>query len=87
MTKRFIRQPAVEDRSGLCGSTIWQRISEGTFPKPIKLGVQAVGWIESEIDEWMDQMIEASRGDKKADDRAKDASDQKEDTRTRNPAA
>ena len=60
---KFMRQPAVEDTSGLSGSTIWQRVQEGTFPAPIKIGAQAVGWIDLEVNEWMEQMIEASRGE------------------------
>jgi prophage regulatory protein len=62
MGKKFIRLPTVTGQTGLSPSTIWSRISEGTFPAPIKIGAQAVGWIDSEVDEWMEQMIEASRG-------------------------
>ncbi|HEC07861.1 MAG TPA: AlpA family transcriptional regulator [Thiolapillus brandeum] len=57
----ILRLPAVMARTGLARSTIWRRVSEGTFPKPIKLGPRATGWIESEIDEWLNQCIEASR--------------------------
>ena len=57
----ILRLPTVKDRTGLSRSTIYLRISEGTFPKPISLGSRAVGWIESEINEWLDQRIESSR--------------------------
>jgi prophage regulatory protein len=33
----------------------------GTFPKRISLGGRAVGWLENEIQEWLQQRIEASR--------------------------
>jgi prophage regulatory protein len=32
-------------------------MSEGKFPKPIKLGNKAVGWIEKEIEEWQSERI------------------------------
>ena len=57
----ILRLPTVKDRTGLSRSTIYLRISEGTFPTPISLGSRAVGWIESEINEWLEQRIEPSR--------------------------
>jgi prophage regulatory protein len=57
----ILRLPTVKDRTGLSRSTIYLRISEGTFPKSISLGSRAVGWIESEINEWLEQRIESSR--------------------------
>ncbi len=61
MTHRIIRLPEVMARTGLSRSTIYLRISQGTFPKPVNLGARAVGWIEEEIQEWLQQQIEASR--------------------------
>ncbi len=62
MVTAILRLPAVKARTGLSRSTIYLRISEDSFPRPISLGGRrAVGWIESEIDEWLEQQIEASR--------------------------
>lgn len=58
----ILRLPSVQKRTGLSRSTIYLRISEGNFPKPISLGGRAVGWIEDEINEWLNQLIKASRG-------------------------
>lgn len=58
MAHTILRLPAVRARTGLSRSTIYLRISEGNFPRPIQLGVRAVGWLESEIDEWLDQQIQ-----------------------------
>ena len=44
---------------GLARSTIYLRIAQGSFPKPISLGPRAVGWIEAEVDVWLRQ---ADRG-------------------------
>ena len=57
----ILRLPAVKARTGLSRSTIYLRISEGRFPKPVSLGGCAVGWVEAEITEWLNQQIEASR--------------------------
>jgi prophage regulatory protein len=57
----ILRLPAVKTRTGLSRSTIYLRVSEGTFPKPVSLGGRAVGWVESEIQQWLEQRIEASR--------------------------
>jgi len=58
---RMLRLNAVQARTGLSRSTIYLRISEGGFPKPIPLGGRAVGWIEAEINAWLIRQIAASR--------------------------
>jgi prophage regulatory protein len=61
MATTILRLPAVKTRTGLARSTIYLRISEGTFPKPVSLGRRAVGWLETEIQDWLQQCIAASR--------------------------
>jgi len=61
MATAILRLPAVKTRTGLSRSTIYLRISEGSFPKPVSLGGRAVGWIEAEVNDWLNQQIEASR--------------------------
>ncbi|MBV2130478.1 AlpA family transcriptional regulator [Arsukibacterium indicum] len=38
-------------------TTIYKYITEGTFPRPIKLGGRVVAWVESEVQEWIQQKI------------------------------
>ena len=57
----ILRLPQVMARTGLARSTIYQRISQGHFPKPVSLGGRAVGWIEEDIDQWLEEQIEVSR--------------------------
>lgn len=59
--KRFIRLPEVMNKTGYGKSWIYHLISEGNFPKPVKLGVRAIAFVESEIEEWMDEVINKSR--------------------------
>ena len=60
---RFLRLPEVLARTGLSRSTIYVRLEQGRFPRPVSLGGRAVGWIEAEVDEWMRERIAASRTD------------------------
>ena len=47
MVQRFLRRAAVEQATGLPRSTIYELVSQGKFPKPIKLGgPRSVAWIE-----------------------------------------
>ena len=64
MATTILRLPTVKNRTGLSRSTIYLRISMGTFPTPISLGGRAVGWIEDEIQNWIENQIETSRTDK-----------------------
>ena len=57
----ILRLPAVKQRTGLSRSTIYLRVAQGTFPAPVSLGARAVGWVESEVDEWLARRIEESR--------------------------
>jgi prophage regulatory protein len=48
-----LRRKEVEKRTKLACSTIYERIKNKTFPAPIRLGPNSVGWLESEIDSFL----------------------------------
>ena len=49
LRRKLLRLPEVKAMTGLSKSTIYARISEGTFPKQIPLGPRLVVWVESDI--------------------------------------
>ena len=59
---KFLRLPQVKATTGLSKSSIYARISEGTFPKQIPLGPRLVVWVESDIQNWIAQQVSAARG-------------------------
>ena len=61
MADTILRLPAVKTRTGLSRSTIYLRVSQGTFPSPLSLGGRAVGWVEKEVQSWLAERIAASR--------------------------
>jgi prophage regulatory protein len=61
MADSILRVPAVKTRTGLSRSTIYLRVSQGTFPRPVRLGGRAVGWVENEIQSWLTDKIAARR--------------------------
>jgi prophage regulatory protein len=63
MSDRIIRLPEVITLTGLSRSTIYLRMSNGHFPKPISLGGRAVGFIEKEIQDWICNQIRITRGE------------------------
>jgi len=50
-----------ETRTGLSRSTIYQYIKDGVFPKPVPLGPRAVGWLESDVSEWIAGRVKIAR--------------------------
>lgn len=50
---RIIRLKEVIESTGLARSTVYKFISDGGFPKPISLGDRCVGWLESEVQDWI----------------------------------
>ena len=58
---RILRWPEVQERAGICRSHAHKLAAQGDFPKPIKLGVRSSGWVESEIEAWLENRIAQSR--------------------------
>lgn len=50
---RLLRLPEVMSRVGLRRSAIYQRMSEGRFPKCRSLGTKCSVWVEAEINAWI----------------------------------
>lgn len=50
---RIIKLKEVLNKTGIGRSTLYNLIKISQFPKPVILGLRAVGWLESEIDEWI----------------------------------
>lgn len=60
--QKLLRLPEVKATTGLSKSTIYARISEGTFPKQIPLGPRLVVWVETDIQNWINAQVLAARG-------------------------
>ncbi|WP_336804066.1 AlpA family transcriptional regulator [Erwinia aphidicola] len=58
---RLIRFTEVLRKTGYRKSWIYLLISKNSFPKPIKLGVRSVAFIEEEVDQWIAEKIKESR--------------------------
>ena len=54
---RLLRLPEVMDRVGLRRSAIYQRMSEGRFPKCRTLGAKCSVWVEAEINAWIESIV------------------------------
>lgn len=52
-TDRMLREREVLERVPLGRTTIWRMEKEGRFPRRRKLGLRAIGWLESEITEFL----------------------------------
>lgn len=45
----ILRRPAVEAQTGYSRSTLYLRMAQGLWPKPVNLGARAVGWPAREV--------------------------------------
>lgn len=63
MAHNILRLPEVIARTGLSRSSIYLRMSQNAFPPSVSLGGRAVGWVEQDIDTWLEEKIAASRKD------------------------
>lgn len=55
--RRLLRLKQVLDRTGLPKSTMYSRISAGTFPKQVPVG-SSVRWLESEVEAWIQDLVD-----------------------------
>jgi prophage regulatory protein len=51
----------VQQRTGLSRSTLYLYIKEGTFPASVSLGPRAVGWLESDVSDWISARVKIAR--------------------------
>lgn len=58
----ILRLPEVAKRTGLSRPTIYKRAAAGTFPKPVRIGPNSSGWLESEIDAHLALLVAARDG-------------------------
>ena len=54
---RILRRPDVEIQTGLSRSTIYDLMKAHKFPRPVPLGEKSVGWLESEIENWIAERV------------------------------
>jgi prophage regulatory protein len=57
MGASILRLPDVIKKTALSRSAIYGMIAKGLFPKQIKLTARSSGWIQSEVDQWVDDRV------------------------------
>lgn len=60
-SQSLIRITEVQRRTGFGKAWIYRLMSQGKFPASVKIGSRSIAFVESEIDEWINQRIEESR--------------------------
>ena len=54
---KLLRLPSVCAKTGIERDTVYRGVKEGWFPKPVKISDRASGWVQSEIDEFIQNRI------------------------------
>jgi len=62
MSAQIIRLKEVIMRTGISRSSVYAYMKDNRFPKSVKLGKHASGWVAEEIDNWIEERIR-QRGD------------------------
>jgi prophage regulatory protein len=62
---RILKRPEVEATTGLSRSTIYALVDSQKFPAQIQLGPRSVGWLEHEVQAWLESRVLASRPSRK----------------------
>lgn len=59
--QQFYRLPQLKQRLGVSGSTIWNWIKQGKFPRGVKLSENCTAWSASDLEAWVQSRIAASK--------------------------
>jgi len=63
MQNTILRLPEVIQRTGKSRSSIYAGIRDGSFIEPVKLGVRSIGFLEHELEDWIEaKLIERDNG-------------------------
>ena len=54
----MLRTPEVERLTGLSQSTIKRMVTDGRFPKPMRIGIRAKGWLARDVKAFIDTLDE-----------------------------
>ncbi|MEQ9069891.1 MAG: AlpA family phage regulatory protein [Gimesia chilikensis] len=60
--KRLISYKETCRRSNQCRTSIWKKVRDGTFPKPVKIGERQLAFVEDEVDDWIAALISERDG-------------------------
>jgi prophage regulatory protein len=60
-TRRILRIRETELKVGLKKTYIYELIAKGEFPEPVPLGPRAHGWLDDELDLWIEARAEKRR--------------------------
>lgn len=55
--QKLVRLPEVIERTSLSRSTIYEMMAQGRFPRPVKLNLRSNGWVEAEINDWLESRV------------------------------
>ena len=66
-TTTIWRLPEVLRQTGLSRSTIYEMISRGEFPRQVKLGRRAVGWMANDVQDWIHSKVDSLSSDALSD--------------------
>ncbi len=58
----LLRLPEVKRRTGLSRSSIYAKMQNGNFPDKVNLGGRSVAWIDHEVEDWIRERVDATRG-------------------------
>ena len=56
---RLIPRRDLQIKFDVSSTTLWRWVRQGLFPKPVKLNGNKLMWLESEVNEWEQEQIEA----------------------------
>lgn len=59
---KVLRLKSVQDTTGLSRSSIYLMMRDGRFPKSISLGARSIGWLESDIQSWIESRMSMKAG-------------------------
>jgi prophage regulatory protein len=62
MGDKILRFPQLREIIPVTNVTLWRWEKAGKFPKRVQLGGNSAGWLEKEVNEWIEQRAKERNG-------------------------
>jgi len=58
---KIYRKKELCELFGISSTTLYRRVREGVFPRPIQVSENVVGWLSADVEKWFNDLVKNQR--------------------------
>ena len=60
---KIYRKKELCELFGISSTTLYRRVREGVFPRPIQVSENVVGWLSADVEKWFNDLVKNQRSE------------------------